>query len=83
MDGIFVIREGIVEVFSGERKVDTLKPGELAGEMISIHRGKPSRYTFSHRGTLRTLFIDSDDVLRFVERNPGIAVRTQYNFTGT
>lgn len=82
LDGVYIIREGIVEVYRDKRKLDTLKPGELAGEMISIQRGRPSRYTFSHRGTLRTLFIPAGEVNRFVERNPGVAVRTQYNFTG-
>jgi CRP-like cAMP-binding protein len=82
LDGVYVIREGIVEVYRDRHKLDTLRPGELAGEMISIQRNRNSRYTFAHRGTLRTLFIPSHEVRRFVERNPGVAVRTQYNFTG-
>ena len=82
LDGVYIIRDGIVEAYRDGRKLDTLKPGELVGEMISIQRGRSSRYTFSHRGTLRTLHIPAQEVRRFVERNPGVAVRTQYNFTG-
>ncbi|MFP4329356.1 MAG: cAMP/cGMP-dependent 3',5'-cyclic-AMP/GMP phosphodiesterase [Spirochaetaceae bacterium] len=81
LEGVYVIREGIVEVFRNGKKQKTLKPGELVGEMISIQRDRSSRYTFSHRGTVRTLFIPASDVRKFVERNPGIAVRTQFNFT--
>lgn len=79
-DGIYVIREGEVQVYRGMRQKATLGPGDIAGSLDLIFRNDPAEHSFKYKGGLKTFFIAKDDVLAFLRRNPGVAKRLTYQF---
>jgi len=76
--GVYVIREGQVRKSLAGRTVSTLGPGDVIGMLHKIQRGEPADYTFSHAESLSLFFIDKNDVIAFLKRNPGTAMRLAY-----
>ncbi len=76
--GVYLIREGQVRQSVAGRTVRTLGPGDVIGMMHKIQRDEPADYTFSNAGPVRLFFIDKEDVLNFLKRNPGTAMRLAY-----
>ena len=74
-DGIYLISAGAVTVLRGENPITTLKRGDVVGSMRAIQREEPSAYSYRYDDRLDLLFIARDDVLEFLKRNPGAAMR--------
>ena len=74
-DGIYLISAGSVTVMRGENAVASLRHGDVAGSMRAIQRDEPAAYTYHHDDPLDLLFVPRDDVVEFLKRNPGAAMR--------
>jgi len=77
---IFIIREGEVAVSRQGRKISVLKKGDFVGDMQSVHKGDPSQYTFSHYAAVSLYAMKAEDILKFVENNPGLLMKLVYDF---
>ncbi len=77
LPGIFIVVEGEVQVLDGGQIIDTLARGDTIGIMHALFREQPARYTFKNAMPLKTVFVAKPDVLEFVDRNPGAAIRVE------
>lgn len=77
---IYIIRKGEVEVSKEGREIAVLKRGDFAGSIRRLHKGDPSAYTFSHSAPVSLYALNSDEILLFVERNPGLLMKLVYDF---
>lgn len=80
LDCIYILRDGEVEVSREGKQVAVLKRGEFIGAINRMHRGEPSGYTFSHRGPVSLYAMKKEDILKFVENNPGQLMKLVYDF---
>ncbi len=75
IDFIYLIREGEVDVVRRGKKVTVLGTGDLIGSLQKIHRGENSSYTFSHRKGVSLYAMKAEDIVTFVENNPGLLMK--------
>jgi CRP-like cAMP-binding protein len=80
LDRIYIVRKGTVDVFDGEEKVATLGRGDFLGAMGKLHRGEPAEYTFTSSGPGALYYIEREDVLTFLNNNPGLIMKLVYDF---
>lgn len=80
IDSIFIIRQGNIIVTKGGEEVATLGVGAAIGSMQKMHRGEPAGYTFSHDDNISLFVMKKDDILRFVDHNPGLLMKLTYDF---
>ena len=79
-ESIYIIREGTVTVSRKGKDIKKLERGDAFGSMQKIHRNEPASCTFSHTGSLRLFAIHREDVIRFVESNPGLLMKLTHEF---
>ncbi len=77
---IYIIRNGEVEVSRKGKGVAVLKRGDFIGSVQGLGQNEPSEYTFSNRGPVSLYGMDSADIKRFIEKNPGLLMKLVYNF---
>ncbi len=80
LEYIYIIRNGEVEVAKNGSNIATLKKSDPIGSMQKIYRGEPAVYTFSHKKPLSLYAMKKDDILKFLENNPGILMKSVYDF---
>ncbi|MBN2444569.1 MAG: cAMP/cGMP-dependent 3',5'-cyclic-AMP/GMP phosphodiesterase [Spirochaetales bacterium] len=80
MDNVFVISEGDVFVTQHGRVITTLGKGDFIGAMHKIQRKEPADYTFTYKDKISLLVIKKDDVLEFVNKNPGVGMMFTYDY---
>ena len=78
--GLYVILDGEVTVTRSGAASVVIGPGDLVGSMEGIQRGRPSRWSFTSRGAVDTVFMNLDDTQRFLDRNPGVSMRLAYRY---
>lgn len=69
---IYVIRSGQVNVEQKGGKNFTISRGDFIGSMLNVEKRIPSKYTFSNPEPVSLYTIRRDDIIEFVNRNPGI-----------
>jgi hypothetical protein len=62
-------------VLRGGNPIATLRRGDVVGSMRAIQRDEPSAYTYHHEDPIDLFFVRREDVLQFLKRNPGAAMR--------
>ncbi len=81
LERVYIIRSGNVAVLDAtERHIATLHDGELIGAMVKIHRGEPAEHTFKSEGPVSLYYINKEDVLAFLNNNPGMIMKLTYEF---
>ncbi len=80
IDYIYIIRDGIVHVIRGNKRLAVLGRGDFVGTMQSVHKGEGSRYTFTHEDGVSLYAMKAEDILKFVENNPGLLMKLVYDF---
>ena len=80
LNEVSLISRGEVEVSRKGEVRATLKRGDFIGAMHKIQRGEAAEYTFSHEKQLSIFVIKKEDILEFVARNPGLAMKLAYDF---
>ncbi len=80
LQSIYIIRDGSITVTRKNQKVATLGVGAAIGSMQKMHRGEPAAYTFSHEKNISLFIMNKDDILRFVDHNPGLLMKLTYDF---
>jgi len=69
-----------VDAFDGEEKVATLGRGDFLGAMGKLHREEPAEFTFTCNGPAALYYIEGEDVLTFLNNNPGLIMKLVYDF---
>ncbi len=77
---IYIIRDGEVEVTQKGKMLSILRKGEFIGALQKVHRGEPSNYTFTHKEPVSLFAMRKEDILNFVEKNPGQLMKLVYDF---
>ena len=77
---VYIIRDGEVTVSRAGKKITSLKRGAFVGEMHRMHRGEASPYTFMHSDPVSLFAMKREDILQFVDRNPGLLMKLVYDF---
>ncbi len=77
---MYIIRQGEVEVLSGNKVVSVLKRGDFIGSLREIDADLPSPYTFKNRGKVHLYGTDASQIAGFADRNPGLIMKIQYDF---
>ena len=71
---LFIVMEGELEVWRGNRRQAVLRTGNLAGE-LSFVDAKPRSASVRARIRSRVFRVQPEDVDRWAERDPGLALK--------
>jgi CRP-like cAMP-binding protein/phosphoribosyl 1,2-cyclic phosphodiesterase len=80
LEQFFIVRNGDVRVSKSGRRVANLSNGDFIGSMHRIQREELAEYTVSHAGPLSLYAIDRQDVVDFLEGNPGVGMKLSYDY---
>ena len=69
----YIVIEGTVDIFAGERFLESVSAGGVFGEMSLIDE-KPASATAIVRGGARLAVIDEPEFLRLVKQSPSFAL---------
>ncbi len=77
-DQIFLIRNGEVTVKKKGEKPFTISRGDFIGSMLDVARREPCPFTFSNAKPVSLYTMRREDIIEFVNRNPGITKKIFY-----
>jgi CRP-like cAMP-binding protein len=77
---LFIIRDGEVLVRQSGKDVATLGRGDIAGSIADLYNRRPSQYEFIYKGDISLYVIKSEDFITFLEKNPGLIMKLNYDF---
>ncbi len=80
LEQFFIIRDGEVQISKGRRTIANLGRGDFIGAIHKIHRDELAEFTVRHKGPLSVFAIERNDVLDFIEGNPGVAMKLAYDY---
>ncbi len=80
LEQFFIIRDGEVEVSKNKRVVATLTTGDCIGAVHKIHGDELAEFTVRHSGPLSVFAVERDDLLDFIEGNPGVSMKLAYDY---
>ncbi|MBN1698860.1 MAG: cAMP/cGMP-dependent 3',5'-cyclic-AMP/GMP phosphodiesterase [Spirochaetales bacterium] len=80
IENIYIINKGEVIVTQKGKYISTLKRSNFIGAMHKIHRSEPAEYTFRHEDSISLLTLKKEDVLEFVNKNPGVGMMHTLDF---
>ncbi len=77
---VYILREGEIDVIRGKERITTLVKGDFAGSMQKVYNGEPSSCTFKHSAPVSLYAMRSEDILIFLDNNPGLLMKWVYDF---
>ncbi|MCP4138132.1 MAG: cAMP/cGMP-dependent 3',5'-cyclic-AMP/GMP phosphodiesterase [bacterium] len=77
---IYIINSGEVEVTKKGQPIARLKRGDFIGSFQKVHKKEPEDYTFSNTIPVSLYAVKAEDILKFVESNPGLLMKIVYDF---
>ncbi len=80
IDYVYILRDGAVDVSTNGTELGRLTRGDFIGSMSQVHSSEPSRFTFSHTGPVSLFAMRRDNVVRFLDNNPGLLMKFRYDF---
>jgi CRP-like cAMP-binding protein/phosphoribosyl 1,2-cyclic phosphodiesterase len=80
LDRVYIIRNGSIDVFKGDKQITTIGRGDFIGAMVKVHRGESAWFTFKNKTPVDLYYIEKEDVLSFLDRNPGLIMKLVYDF---
>jgi len=80
IDYIYIIRKGTVSVIKNDKMIGTLGKGDFVGSLKRVYRGDSSNYTYHCKEPLSVYAMPSKDIYNFLNNNPGIIMKLDYNF---
>jgi CRP-like cAMP-binding protein len=75
---IYLIRSGEVTVDRKGEESFTIRRGDFIGSMLNVAKREPSRFTFSNTKSVSLYTMRREDIIEFVNRNPGITRKIFY-----
>ncbi len=80
INDIFIIRDGRVNVTRKGGPVAVLQRGDFIGSMVKVHKNEPTQFTFANEGHVSLYAIRKDDILKFLDKNPGLIMKLTHDF---
>jgi len=80
IDGIFFIFEGEISVYQDDQLITKLESSNFIGTFIEIFKNTESVYTFRVETKSVLYNINREDAINFIDNNPGIINKLQYDF---
>jgi CRP-like cAMP-binding protein len=77
---MFIIRNGTVAVSQMKKELAIIGKGDFIGTMQKIHRNLPSDYTFTSQEPIQLYAMGKEDIIKFVDKNPGLLMKLVYHF---
>lgn len=75
---IYLIRKGEVTVEKKGEKSFTISRGDFIGSMLHVAKREPCHFTFSNKKPVSLYTMRREDIIEFVNRNPGITKKIFY-----
>ena len=72
-DRMYLLLEGAVGLSVGDRSIDTVKPGEIFGEMATITHSRRSA-TATAKSACRVIALDGGQFQKAIQKTPGFAL---------
>ncbi|MFC1669355.1 cAMP/cGMP-dependent 3',5'-cyclic-AMP/GMP phosphodiesterase [Spirochaetota bacterium] len=80
IDYVYIIRDGEVEVSKKGKLLATLERGDFIGSIKNVHSSEPAEYTFINKDPVSLFAMNSEDITKFLESNPGLLMKLKYDF---
>ncbi|TFG63852.1 MAG: cyclic nucleotide-binding domain-containing protein [Spirochaetales bacterium] len=80
LHGMYLIRNGRVQVKKSGVAVSELERGDIIGMIHKIQKGGKAEFSFFHEKDLSLYFISREDILGFAAKNPGVSMKLVYTF---
>ena len=77
---IFILRDGKISLRQSGREVAVLGKGDIAGSVADLYNRRPSQYEFIHEEEISLYAIKAEDFTAFLEKNPGLIMKLNYDF---
>lgn len=75
---VYLIRKGEVTVKKKGEKPFTINRGDFIGSMLHVAKREPCHFTFSNTKPVSLYTMRREDIIEFVNRNPGITKKIFY-----
>ncbi|MFW5684325.1 MAG: cAMP/cGMP-dependent 3',5'-cyclic-AMP/GMP phosphodiesterase [Spirochaetota bacterium] len=75
LPGLYIVVDGAVEERTDRGEARIVARGQTIGALHRILRGEPAECSYRCDGAVKTLFMNRDDALELIDRNPGLAMR--------
>jgi CRP-like cAMP-binding protein len=80
INSIYIIRDGKVLVTKNDKEISILQRGDFIGSMVKVHQNNPISYTFSNQNPVSLYEIKKEDILKFLDKNPGLIMKLTQDF---
>lgn len=81
LKSIFLIRSGEVDVFADGKFIRQLTKGEFIGSLPRLYKDLDAEYTFRNTGHISLFELKRNDIVQFIDRNPGLIMKFNYDLT--
>jgi len=75
---LYLIREGEIEVYKENRKIDVLVKGDFVGSLERLHNDIPAMNTFKNSKPVSLFAMRDTDIKYFIDKNPGLLMKFNY-----
>ncbi|MCG8572345.1 MAG: cyclic nucleotide-binding domain-containing protein [Spirochaetes bacterium] len=80
LEKIYIIKDGSVQAQKWGKTVATLGRGDFIGSMSKIMKNEVATYTFYHKNPVSLYSVKKDEVLKFLQKNPGLINKLVHDF---
>ncbi len=80
IEKVYIIRNGEVKVLKNNKEIKILKRGDSLGAMDKVHKREPSPYTLISITPISLYAINKNNILKFLNKNPGLIMKLTYDF---
>jgi CRP-like cAMP-binding protein len=76
---MYLIRSGEIEMQKSGKTVRVLKRGDVIHSLELIYKKKPSEYTYKYNGPVALYAMQSTEIFKFAQFNPGLIMKLKYH----
>lgn len=77
-DKVYLLAEGVAASFRGDKLAATYSRGDMIGDIAAIRKGRAGKCTCKARKGTKLYQIDAKDMIRFLEKNPGVLMNWMF-----
>ncbi len=80
LEHIYIIRNGEVVMSQKGHEIAVLSKGDVIGAFQKIYDNDVSAYEYKTRSNLSVYGMPKDDIVKFLDKNPGLLMKIRYNY---
>ncbi len=81
LKSVYLIRSGKVDVIADGKIIRQLTRGEFIGSLPRLYKNLEATYTFRNKGDISLFELKRNDIVQFIDRNPGLIMKFNYDLT--